>query len=222
MEARLIFTIQLSTILLNAIDSILIARFWGPAAVGVYAMGYRLYSIFILPIQAVLNSILPGFNDAMASHDMDWIMHKAKKAFYGVLLSSLLLFGLYVLSANFILSIWISKTASLHFGLLIAFGVYIVYQNMSSLLFNVMFSPAFLKRLFRLFSVTAIVVVVLKVILIQYFNYAIVIWSTIVGATLLFVIPGYIFLIHKLRQMSTSSYSNATTLLTTDKNIESA
>ena len=100
--------------------------------------------------------------------------------------------------------------------------LHFILENMSSLLFNVMFSPVFLKRLFRLFSVTAIVVVLLKVILIQYFNYAIVIWSTIAGATILFVIPGYIFLIHRLKHMSTTVYSNATTFLPADKNIESA
>src|SRR5690606_20327893 len=53
-EAMMICGLQVFSMVISAIDSVLIAHFVNPVAVGVYAIGYRLFSVFILPLQAFL------------------------------------------------------------------------------------------------------------------------------------------------------------------------
>ena len=59
-DSIMLFSLQVASMLINAIDSILIARYVGPVAVGAYAIGYRLFSIFILPVQAFFKSHTTG------------------------------------------------------------------------------------------------------------------------------------------------------------------
>jgi O-antigen/teichoic acid export membrane protein len=200
-EAAMICVLQISSILINAIDSILIARFIGPIAVGAYAIGYRLFSVFILPVQALLSSILPAFNDAVANDDVGWILRGMKKSTGSVIGFSIALGCLFVLLANFIIDIWISPDAQLGWPLIIAFSAYVVYQNISSLLFNIMLSPIFLKQLFVMYSIAAVLIISLKVLFINFFHYSSVLWATMIGATLVFLWPGYVKVFGKLKEM---------------------
>jgi O-antigen/teichoic acid export membrane protein len=157
--------------------------------------------VFILPVQALLSSILPAFNDAVANDDVGWILRGMKKSTGSVIGFSIALGCLFVLLANFIIDIWISPDAQLGWPLIIAFSAYVVYQNISSLLFNIMLSPIFLKQLFVMYSIAAVLIISLKVLFINFFHYSSVLWATMIGATLVFLWPGYVKVFGKLKEM---------------------
>ena len=60
-------------------DNIIISKQLGANQVAIYAIAYRLYSIFMTPVQAFSGSFLPALNDALAKNDLAWLKTIIKK-----------------------------------------------------------------------------------------------------------------------------------------------
>lgn len=195
-DGIIFFILQLCAMLGNASDSIIIAYFLGAKAVAVYAIGYRLVTIFLLPIQAFISPLLPAYNDAFSRNDYKWVQKSLSRIIKILLLGSFLFFILLLFLGNTIIRFWINEEVVLTISLLISFGFYIFYSNYNSYFSYIMLTPRFIKFLIKIYPLAAIVAVALKVILVKPLGISGILWSSIIAFSFLFFIPTFI----KLKQ----------------------
>lgn len=187
------FLLQFMTMLVNASDSVIVAHYLGAEIVAIYAIGFRLFSIFMMPAQAFIAPTWPAYNDAFARDDMKWLKKTTLRILKIVFLTSLVFSAIFFLLSNLIISIWINESVVLTTSLLIGFSVYIFYFNINGFLSNILSTSKYLNYLILVYPITAIVVIIMKIGFINYFeSIESVLWATILGCGICYFIPGFI------------------------------
>lgn len=195
-ESIIFFILQILAVMNTSSDNLIIAQYKGAQAVALFSIGYRLFTVFMMPVQAFIYPLLPAFNDALAKQETKWIINILRKiSIYGTALS-LISAIIYMTLGNKIISIWINKNTVLPTSLIIAFSVYVLYFNVNGVVSQIMMTPKLINKKLIYFGASSIFILLSKIFLIKYFNISIVLWITIVIAITLYIIPS-IFIINK-------------------------
>lgn len=194
-SSSVIFSLlQIFAMMVTAFDTMLISNIYGASAVAIFAIVFRLFSIFTTPIQAFASSYLPAINDAYARNDISWLKSTNKKVFKYTLLLSLIEGICFVLLGNFIVSIWISADTTIPLALLISFGFYIIVSNFQDFLNPIMMSPPNLKTLFVIYGLAVLTLTFFKVLLLPNFGVHILVILNIGIITSMHILPSLYYL----------------------------
>ncbi len=195
-EGLLFFVLQICAIMVNGSDSLFISYFQGVEKVAIFAIGYRVLNMFMLPVQALLVPTWPAYNDAIAANDKKWLQKILNKFLILVLLISSGLGLIYFFSVNQLLGLWIGDNTRMSKTLLLAFSIYIMYYNINLFLSSVLNTKQYLTSTAKYYIFMTLIVVLLKLLALNYYgDIAYMLIWTVIGVFVFYFIPGFHILI---------------------------
>lgn len=192
------FILQLFTLIGSSSDSIIIAQYLGAASVAIYAIGFRLYQLLIIPVQVVLEPSWPALNEAFFMGDYAWIKKTIKRNFLFAITSSIFLALILIVFGEFIVRVWIGKGITVPVTVIIAFAFLIFNANIGGAFCSILNTEKFLKVQLILIVITNVFVVLLKIFLVKQFQIAGVIWGGVIGFALIYYLPAFLLIRRKI------------------------
>jgi O-antigen/teichoic acid export membrane protein len=195
-DGIMFFFLQIIAVALNSGDTFLISRYFGTAEAANYAIAYRVFTFYFVPVLAIMTPFLAANNNALAQKDFNWLKKSFKKTFYVILGVSILSGAFYIFSTNYFISIWLGNTRKITTPFLISFAAFIVYSNFNALYSQMMMSYVFVKSYIYIYAITGAFVLIAKLIIGHYgLSPAYFVWSTVILSTILYFLPAHILFI---------------------------
>lgn len=180
--------LQTFTVIGTYSDNLVIAQALGASAVANYAVTQRLYSTAFIS-QYFITPLWPAFGEAMARADYSWARRTLNRILILSLgigfVSALLLF----VSAKPIIAIWAGSDLVPTTFLLIGFGFWLPLVGYIGTMSTFLNSGSLVREQVVFFSITSIMSVILKVVLVHQWQAAGAIWATVFAYGLFYVIP---------------------------------
>lgn len=180
--------LQVLTVLGTASDNMVIAQILGASAVTVYAVTQRLFSITQIA-QYFLAPLWPAFGEAMARSDYAWARRTLNRA-----LSLSLGIGLFtavplVMFGDWIVPMWTRADVAPSRFLLIGLGLNVLLVAYGGVMSTFLNSGRLLNRQVTFFAAASISTLLLKIGLTQVWGVEGVIWATLIGFGVFYVVP---------------------------------
>jgi O-antigen/teichoic acid export membrane protein len=126
------FIIQIASIVIFTTDRIIIAQIFGPEYIAQYDVVFKLFSAITIFHGLILAGLWSAYTDAFHRKDLFWLKSMLRKQliFYiGIILATITL----VLTAKFIIGIWIGKQFVVSDQLVLAMGAYILITSWNNI-----------------------------------------------------------------------------------------
>lgn len=187
--SMLFLLMQFMAVIGNASDNIIIAQLLGAAAVSSFAIMQKLTIILGLA-QLFISPMWPAFGEAIARGDHVW----ARRALTNVLIASLLfgiIAGMIILIFGInIITIWAGKSMVPNASLLVGFAAFSVLMSIGGSLSAFLNNGEYLRRQALIFIVASIMSLLLKFVLVAYWqDTSGAIWGTVIGYSVFFIVP---------------------------------
>lgn len=189
-SGMIFFLLGFFTLIANTSDDIIIAQTLGPSSVAGFEIVKKLF-LFSMFTQFIIQPLWPAFAEAVESGDFVWARRTVKKALYmsitcaGIISLPLLLFG------KQIITIWISADYEPSWPLLAGFYIFVLLANYGGVMSTFLNSGPLLGRQIRMIGLASLTSVLLKVILSLKFGVSGIIWATVIGYSIFYVVPSY-------------------------------
>jgi len=185
------FILQVFTLLANSSDDIIIAQILGAKAVAGFEIVKKIF-LFSMITQFIIQPLWPAFGEALAKNDIAWV----KKTFRKIMLISLVSSGIIALPllffGKFIIKLWVGPAFIPSWSLLLGFYVFIYLANYGGVMSTFLNSDnTLLKKQTLMIGLAAISAVLLKIFLAKSIGNSGVIWATVIGYSLFYIIPSY-------------------------------
>jgi O-antigen/teichoic acid export membrane protein len=180
--------LQALTLIGTTSDSLIIAHTYGAHEVSVYAVVQRLFSITLI-VQLLVAPLWPAFGEAMAREDYAWIrrtLNRSLKLCVGVTTLAVLPM---IFWGRQIIPLWTGQDLKPPFALMLGFGAWMImgsYAGNLAALFN---SGPLLRHQVVFYTVASVVALILKIVLAVTWQPAGVVWATVAGYGLFFLLP---------------------------------
>ena len=184
------FVLGILTLLANASDDIILAHTMGPASVAGYEIVKKLF-FFTMFSTFIIQPLWPAFGEAMVSKDYGWAERTLKKAMKLSLISGAIFALPLLVFGKQIISVWVAKEYAPSWYLLIGFYIYIVLNNYIGVMSTFLNSGDFARKQIPLLGMVAISSILLKYYLSLSFGVSGIIWATVVGWGIFYVLPSY-------------------------------
>lgn len=187
---------QFSSTLLLLSNNILLAKYCGAEVVGDYNIGFKLMTLFLIPMEATSPYLLPAYNDALEKNELSWIQKTLKMYLWMSFIYALLIFLGIFLGGGFIIKIWMNRSGLLNYYDLLSFGVlasstvFIFYSS------YIMLSKRFIFISLKIYPIAVIVSICLKWVLVNKFQMQGINYAQTIGLTLFFLIPS-LYILYK-------------------------
>ena len=162
----------------------------GTSSVAYFSVVQRVFSVGLLS-QYIMLPLWPVFREAIIRGDIVWAgttLHRALRlnVVIGGVGGAILL-----VASRWVLKSWAGIGASQIDGLRLGFVIWIVLAGYIATMNAFLNQPGVMKRHLVLFGTATIVSVALKVLFISRWGVAGVVWATIIGYSVVYVIPSY-------------------------------
>ena len=182
------FALQLFTLIGMYSDNIIIAQMLGAPAVAGYAVVQKIF-LMTLMAQYFLTPLWPAFGEALARNELAWARRALNKALvFSLGLGVITSFPLLVLGQH-IISVWVSPDVVPSKILLLGFTFWTLVNCIVGPISIYLNSGVLIKRQVVLVGFAALFSLVLKIIGVQYFRIEGVIWATVVGYGVFYIVP---------------------------------
>ncbi len=183
------FLLQITNLIFQSADSIIIAKTLGLSEVSIYTIGTKLVNILILPVQIIIPAFLPAFNEAIAKKEYNWIKKNVSRNIFLVLIASFLGACILFFGAEIIIKFWINDSIVLSSSMIFALCAYIFYLNMNCLISYIGLTSIFVKKtsLFYLLAVTLSIFI--KILFLDKFGLSGIFWMTMFIFMFFYFIP---------------------------------
>lgn len=192
------FLLQILALIGTSADSVIIAHYLGASFVAMYAIGFRLQQILIIPVQIYLEPFWPAYNDAIHRNELTWIRSAFKKNFLFVTIVSIILGCFMVICGKQIIHIWIGNIIQLSTPLLLAFASYLVYANITGVYCTLLNIGAFLKYQLVILGITNLISIAVKVFFVNQLNVTGIVWITFLSYLVFYFVPATILIKKKI------------------------
>lgn len=195
----LFLILQLSSLIGNSSDNIVIAQVLGAAAVAKYAIVYKLFSIGLLS-QYFITPLWPAFGEALARKDFDW----ARKTLKRVLLYNLAItfaIGLFLLfTGKLIITFWVGMNMVPSTFLLAGFAIWTMLFSFIGIMSTFLFYEHTLTKQIWFYALSSCIALILKIILAHYWYISGVVWAIVIGYAVFYVVPSLRLAFHTLKR----------------------
>jgi O-antigen/teichoic acid export membrane protein len=197
-EGLIFFFLGIFTLLGNATDNIVLAHTLGPTSVAGYEIVKKIF-LFSMFTQFIIRPLWPAFGEAMESGDYNWARKTLTKAiklsiFISAIISlPLLLFG------KQIINIWVGPEFTPSWSLLIGFYVFILLTNYGGVMSTFMNSGELIKKQLLIIGLASVCSIILKIVLSINFGVSGIIWATIIGYSIFYIVPSYRIVFNHLK-----------------------
>jgi O-antigen/teichoic acid export membrane protein len=184
------FILILFTLIGNSSDNIVLAHTMGATSVAGYEIVKKIF-LFSMFTQFIIQPLWPAFGEAIAKKDYNWASRTLKKAMklsilIGAIMSlPLLLFG------KQIINLWFGPDLVPSWSLLLGFYFYILISNYGGVMSTFLNSGEMVKKQLIIVGLSSISSIFLKIFLSIYFGVSGVIWATVIGYSIFYIIPTY-------------------------------
>jgi O-antigen/teichoic acid export membrane protein len=183
------FFLQLTNILFQSSDNIIIAKSLGAADVTTFSIGYRLVSLMILPVQVTIPALLPALNDAFAKKDTAWAKKIIKKNILIIFVISIAMSIVLMVFADNITHVWINATFVLPFEFKLALAFFIFLMNYNYLFSFIGLTSDLVKTTTFFYPLAVLISIIIKIITVSMFGISAVLWVVILCFPILFFLP---------------------------------
>jgi O-antigen/teichoic acid export membrane protein len=169
-------------------DNVVIARMCGAAQVAHYVVFQKIFSIGLIA-QYLMVPLWPAIGEAMAREDWNWAHTAARRA---IMLSLVLgtLCGVCLLFASrYLMKKWSGIDVGPPDLLRIGFAIWVVLVGYIAAMNAILNQPGIMRRHLIYFGTGALLSVVLKIVFIRRWSLTGVVWGTIIGYGVAYVIP---------------------------------
>jgi O-antigen/teichoic acid export membrane protein len=180
--------LQLFSALGTATDSVVIARMFGAAAVGPYAVMYKLFqtslvfSLFMFPLW-------PALGEALARGDYAWARLALSRAVLLSVAAGTSLAVLLLLFGRALVRVWVGSRISIDPWLLSGFCGWIILSAYGGGITSLMNNTQFLRLQFKIYGVASIAALSLKIPMAHWIGPAGVVWATVIAYSLGYCLP---------------------------------
>ena len=182
------FILQFLAVIGNASDNIIITHVVGVSAVASYAVTQKLFTSAQVA-QYFIAPLWPAFGEAMARQDYAWARRTLNRALlWSGVLSALTAIGLCVL-APVILTAWVGPAMVPSFMQLLGFGFWVLLAGYGGVMSSFLNRGPLLRAQAMFYGIASVVVVVLKILFAREWAATGVIWATVIGYSIFYVIP---------------------------------
>lgn len=119
------FVIQICSLIISSTSSFFITQILGPQYVREYDLIFKLFNFVTIVHSLICTPLWSAYTDAFVKRDYEWIFKIIKKLMYlmiPICIMSLIL----MLSANYIVQIWIGQNIKISNILIIVMGIYVI------------------------------------------------------------------------------------------------
>lgn len=196
--------IQLLTAVGLASDNLVIARIEGVTEVAGYAVVQKLYSLALLP-QFLVAPLWPAFGEALARGDHAWAQRAlVRSVALSVLLSCLISLPL-LIAGRSIIANWVGADLVPSWILLAGFTCQMVLGAYGGAMTAFLNSSRALRRQASFYGVAAVTAILLKIILVSYWDTAGVVWGTVLAFGIFYSVPAGLLARQVLSEASSAS-----------------
>ena len=180
----------LFTLLANASDDIIIAQTLGPKAIAGYEIVKKLF-LFSMFTQYIIQPLWPAFAEALESGDFGWAKNTMKKGLILCIASSALISLPLLIFGKQIIVIWVSAQYIPSWSLLFGFYVFVLFANYGGVMSTFLNSGPLLTKQLIIVGLAGISSVLLKIYFSINFGVSGIIWATIAGYSVFYIVPSY-------------------------------
>jgi O-antigen/teichoic acid export membrane protein len=177
----LFFGLQIAMALTFASDNVVIAQMLGAEAVTQYAVPEKLFNLVGLVVGMVLFPLWPAYGEAIARGDRAWVRSTHFRSVFWSCAVTTVLSAFLVIFGQRIIELWAGSMVHPTLMLLLGLGVWKVVEvsgNAVSMLLN---GANVVRFQLILASITAVLAIVLKVLLVGHIGLAGVVWATVIA-----------------------------------------
>ena len=162
--------IQVMFVTLSSIDNVLVLRLTDPENAARFAIGMKLVTIASTPVIMFVTPIVPAVNDAFIRQDRYWITHEFMRRMRWFVLPLLLVPVVYLLSADWIIQLWVGDEIELTFLEQVSFALFLPSFILLVFVYSTMFNKLYSRFLMRLLIIALLVLAVLKTAAVYWFG----------------------------------------------------
>jgi O-antigen/teichoic acid export membrane protein len=180
--------LQLCIVLGTASDSIIIAQIFGAAAVGAYAVTYRLFQTSLI-FGLFMSPLWPALGEALGRGDYAWAQRALNRAiFLSVSLGAVLALGLLFFGRPLI-HIWVGGAIVPDLLMISSFAVCIIVVAYGAPLTSLLNNSEFLGIQLKLYTLASAAALGLKFPIAHWVGPSGVVWATVITYSLLYCLP---------------------------------
>lgn len=180
--------LQLLTALGTASDNMVIAHVIGVSDVTTYAVVQRLFSVTEI-VQNFLSPFWPVFGEAVSRGDYGWARRTLIRLLSVALMTKSIIALPLVLYGTCIVTFWTRTELNPPYLLLVGFGLYVILTGYIGVMSTFLNSGQLLIKQIGFFAVASMSSICLKILLAQRIGISGIIWATVLGYGLFYVIP---------------------------------
>jgi O-antigen/teichoic acid export membrane protein len=180
--------LQLCGVAGTVADSFVIAQLFGAAAVGPYAVMYKLFqtslifSLFMVPLW-------PALGEALARGDYAWARAALNRAVLLSMAAGLLLAIVFLAFGQSIIRAWVGEQLVPDLLLVAGFAAWIILSAYGGAITSLLNNPQFLRLQVKIYAGASIAALALKVPLTRWIGPAGVVWATVIAYSLGYCVP---------------------------------
>ncbi|MEO6289138.1 MAG: oligosaccharide flippase family protein [Ginsengibacter sp.] len=184
------FLLGMFTLIANASDDIIIAQTLGPSAVAGYEIVKKLF-LFSMFTQYLIQPLWPAFAEAMESGDIAWAKNTIKKGLLISIISTAIISLPLLLFGKQIITIWVSPQYIPSWSLLSGFYLFVLLGSYGGVMSTFLNSGPLLQKQLIIVGLAGISSVLLKIFFALNFGVSGIVWATIAGYSLFYIVPSY-------------------------------
>jgi O-antigen/teichoic acid export membrane protein len=176
---------------LFSIDNLLLLKFRSPAEVTEYMVGYRLISLFNVPVLIFSNTFLPAYNDALARNDRSWVRNIILRFIKIIAFLSFVEGIIIYFFGRSLIQIWTSQNFNYSNFDFFYFALLLIFLNFNTFFSMIAISTKYLNFTLKFFILAVSLTVLFKYLWTYNTNsgYESVILSTVLIMPMFFLLP---------------------------------
>ncbi|MFM6994754.1 MAG: lipopolysaccharide biosynthesis protein [Sediminibacterium sp.] len=189
-QGSIFFILTIFSLVGNTSDNIILARYIDPASVAGYEIVKKLF-LFSMFTQFIIQPLWPAFGEALESGDIEWVKRTFKKILKLSILSSSIISLPLLLYGRQIIEFWVGSELIPGWSLLIGFYIFVLFANYGGVMSTLLNSGELLKKQVPIIGLASISSIFLKIVLLKHIGVSGVIWATVIGYSVFYIIPTY-------------------------------
>jgi O-antigen/teichoic acid export membrane protein len=202
-QGSMYWALQIAALLGVASDNLVLSHILGAEAVTEFNAISRLFQATIL-CQFLVGPLLPAYTTAISRGKIEWVRHVFITLTSISLALSAILAGVIAIGSDLIVQTWLKIIVNYSNSLLIGCVAWVILSSMTGMITPLLNAANMIREQVVWFATATIVSIVLKFLLIPYQGIAGVIWATVIGYGLVFLVPMAPYIAKLLTQSKSS------------------
>lgn len=182
--------LSIFTVLGNSTDAIVLTQTLGPASVAGFEIVKKIF-IFSMLTQFIIQPLWPAFGEALESGDYSWARKTLTKAIKLSILSGAIISLPLLLFGKQIVTVWVGPEFAPSWSLLIGFYVFVLFASYGGVMSTFLNSGSLIKKQLLIITLASFFSIFLKIVLSVNFGVSGVVWATLIGYGIFYIIPSY-------------------------------